>query len=134
MHFLGFSTKLLATFMERFLREGLFQCKIDAGSYRISLKFPFRINQDIVPRQAYLSQHDKSGALMIFKKFKTDTGSRPVRINPLLWRQAHWLTLTVILNLAIFDFSQRIFALTGSYCKSSSLRSSSLSVTIRARF
>ena len=45
-----------------------------------------------------------------------------------------WLTLTVILNLAIFNFSQRIFALTSSYCKSSSLRSSGLSVTIRARF
>lgn len=40
MHFLGVSTKLLATFMERFLREGLFQCKIDAGSYRISLRSP----------------------------------------------------------------------------------------------
>ena len=35
---------VLATFMERFLREGLFQCKIDAGSYRISLRSPFRIN------------------------------------------------------------------------------------------
>ena len=40
MHFLGFSTKLLATFMERFLHEGRFQCKIDAGSYRISLRSP----------------------------------------------------------------------------------------------
>ena len=44
MHFLGFSIKLLATFMERFLHEGRFQCKIDAGSYRISLRSPFRIN------------------------------------------------------------------------------------------
>ena len=146
---------VLATFMERFLREGLFQCKIDAGSYRISLRSPFRINQDIVPRQAYLSQHDKPGALMIFKKFKVDTGSRPVRFNSLLYAKPSgllhnhkqikfllcafslckfWLALTVTLNLVIFNFSQRIFALTGSYCKSSSLRSSGLSVTIRARF
>ena len=44
MHFLDFSTKLLATFMERFLREGRFQCRIDAGSYRISLRSTFRIN------------------------------------------------------------------------------------------
>ena len=38
--FFRLSTKLLATFMERFLHEGRFQCKIDAGSYRISLRFP----------------------------------------------------------------------------------------------
>ena len=44
MHFLGFSTKLFATFMERFLRECRYQCKIDAGSYRIPLRSPFRIN------------------------------------------------------------------------------------------
>ena len=44
MHFIGFSTKLLATFMERFVRKGLFQCKSDADSYRISLRSPCRIN------------------------------------------------------------------------------------------